>query len=389
MENHGNIYALLKREVLNLLRHPIYISCMVVLPLLVTLFFTSLMNEGQPVEMPIGVVDDDNTTVTRKLTRMIDGFQSSAVVAHYPTVEEARKAMQRNEVYCFIYFPEHLTQDLLSARQPRMSIYYSNTSLTAGALLYKEMKVLCTLGSAAVGQSTLQAKGATPEQTMALLQPITLDTHYIGNPWVNYNIYLSTMLVPTCLLLFVFLITVYSLGTEIKFDTHKQWLALAGNDFALALFTKLLPQSLIFITTMLFSMVYMFGVLHFPAPGGVWNLLLLGILSVIAAQGFAVFMFGLIPSLRMSMSICSLWGVLSFSMVGTTFPIFAMDAPLQALSWLFPMRHYYLIYQLCVFNDYPLTDALPSIIALLTFTILPAFVIRRMKKAFYEYGYQP
>ena len=89
------------------------------------------------------------------------------------------------------------------------------------------------------------------------------------------------------------------------------------------------------------------------------------------------------------MSICSLWGVLSFSMVGTTFPIFPMDAPLQALSWLFPMRHYYLIYQLCVFNDYPLTDALPSIIALLTFTILPAFVIRRMKKAFYEYGYQP
>ncbi len=389
MENHGNIYALLKREVLNLLRHPIYISCMVVLPLLVTLFFTSLMNEGQPMEMPIGVVDDDNTTVTRKLTRMIDGFQSSAVVAHYPTVEEARKAMQRNEVYGFIYFPEHLTQDLLSARQPRMSIYYSNTSLTAGALLYKEMKVLCTLGSAAVGQSTLQAKGATPEQTMALLQPITLDTHYIGNPWVNYNIYLSTMLVPTCLLLFVFLITVYSLGTEIKFDTHKQWLALAGNNFALALFTKLLPQSFIFITTMLFSMAYMFGVLHFPAPGGVWNLLLLGILSVIAAQGFAVFMFGLIPSLRMSMSICSLWGVLSFSMVGTTFPIFAMDAPLQALSWLFPMRHYYLIYQLCVFNDYPLTDVLPSIIALLTFTILPAFVIRRMKKAFYEYGYQP
>ena len=182
MENHGNIYALLKREVLNLLRHPIYISCMVVLPLLVTLFFTSLMNEGQPVEMPIGVVDDDNTSVTRKLTRMIDGFQSSAVVAHYPTVEEARKAMQRNEVYGFIYFPEHLTQDLLSARQPRMSIYYSNTSLTAGALLYKEMKVLCTLGSAAVGQSTLQAKGATPEQTMALLQPITLDTHYISAP---------------------------------------------------------------------------------------------------------------------------------------------------------------------------------------------------------------
>lgn len=362
---------------------------MAVLPVFVTLFFTSLMNEGQPVEMPIGIVDHDNTTVTRKLTRMIDGFQSSHVVAHYPTVEDARKAIQQNEIYGFIYFPEDLTQNLISARQPKMSIYYSNTSLTAGALLYKEMKTLCTLGSAAIGQSTLLAKGATREQAMAFLQPIQLDTHNIGNPWVNYNIYLSTMLVPACLLLFVFLLTVYSLGTEIKFNTHKEWLALSDNNFALALFTKLLPQGLVFITTMLFSMIYMFGILHFPAPGGIWHILLLGILSVVAAQGFAVFMFGLIPSLRMSMSVCSLWGVLSFSMVGTAFPIFAMDAPLQLLAWLFPLRHYYMIYQLCVFNDYPLTDALPNIIALLTFCILPAFVIRRMKKAFYRFGYQP
>lgn len=108
-----------------LLRHPIYIMCMAVLPLAVTLFFTSLMNNGQPVEMPIGIVDNDNTTVTRKLTRMIDGFQSSRVVAHYPTADEARKAMQRDEIYGFILFPEHLTQDLLSARQPKMSVYFS------------------------------------------------------------------------------------------------------------------------------------------------------------------------------------------------------------------------------------------------------------------------
>jgi len=389
LKTTSKIPGLLKRELLILLRHPIYIICMVALPVFVTLFFTSLMNEGQPVEMPIGIVDNDNTTVTRKLTRMIDSFQSSRVVAHYPTIDEARKSVQRNEIYGFIYFPEHMTQDLLSARQPKMSIYYSNVSLTAGALLYKEMKVLCNLGSAAVGQSTLLAKGATKQQATAFLQPITLDAHNIGNPWVNYNIYLSTMFIPTCLLLFVFLMTAYSLGTEIKFGTHKQWLQMADDNFALALFTKLFPQTIIFLFTMSVCMVYMFGILHFPAPGGMPHLIFLCTLSIIAAQGFAVFMFGLVPSLRMAMSICSLWGVLSFSMVGTTYPIFAMDAPLQAMAWLFPMRHYYLIYQLCVFNDYPLADASSAIIALLCFTILPAFVIRRMKKAFNEFGYQP
>lgn len=246
---------------------------------------------------------------------------------------------------------------------------------------------MCMLASAAVGQSTMQAKGYTPEQTMAFLQPIALDTHTIGNPWISYNIYLSSMFIPASLLLFVFLMTTYSLGTEIKFGTHKEWLAMANGDIGLAMFSKLLPHTIIFLLVMYTSMTYMFGALHFPAPGGIGMLLLLGFLSIIAAQGFAIFIFGLIPSLRMSMSICSLWGVLSFSMVGSAFPVFAMDAPLQSLAWLFPMRHYYIIYQLCVFNTYPLTDVLPHVLALICFAFLPLLVIRRIKHSFINYGY--
>ena len=91
--------------------------------------------------------------------------------------------------------------------------------------------------------------------------------------------------------------------------------------------------------------------------------------------------------MRMAMSVCSLWGVLSFSMVGSAFPVFAMDAPLQALAWLFPLRHYYMIYQLCVFNSYPLSDALPYILTLLLFVALPWLLYLRLGKALRQYYY--
>lgn len=380
---------LIKREIAIIAKHPIYIMCMVVLPWVITVFFTSLMNEGMPVEIPIGVVDLDNTSTTRKLTRMVDGFQSAKVVAHYPSVEEARQAIQRNKIYGFVLFPSGMTGDMISMRQPRMSIYYTNTSLSAGSLIYKEMKTMCTLASAGLGQATLQAKGATPGQTKAFLQPIALDTHTVGNPWISYNIFLSAMLIPACLLLFVFMLTAYSLGTEIKFGTQKEWLKMADDNIFKAIFFKLLPHTILFLLVMYGCLTYMFGILHFPAPGGKGMLLLLGFLSIIAAQGFAVFIFGLIPSLRMSMSVCSLWGVLSFSMVGSAFPVFAMDAPLQSLSYLFPMRHYYKIYQLCVFNDYPLSDVSIHVIAMLCFALLPLLVLHRIKKSFNEFGYVP
>jgi len=383
------VKELVRREIRNLLHHPIYIICMVVLPLFVAVYFTSMMDEGQPTSMPIGVVDRDNTSTTRKLTRTIDAFQNSHVVAHYPSVDRAREAMQRNEIYGFVLFPQHMTQDLLSGRQPKMSFYYSNTSLTAGALLYKEMKTMCMLASAAVGQATMSARGYTKEQIMSFLQPIGVDAHMVGNPWVNYNIYLSTMLVPGVLMLFIFLMTAYSLGTEIKFNTQGEWLSLAGGNIFKAIAGKLVVHTALFLMVFYLLLLYLFGVLHFPAPGGVFRLMLLGLLAVLASQGFALFIFGLVPSLRMSMSICSLWAVLSFSMVGSAFPVFAMDAPLQTMAWLFPLRHYYMIYQLCIFNTNPLADALPHIVMMIVFALLPLLVVRRMHRAMKEYGYQP
>ena len=377
------------RELGILWRHPIYGFCMVVFPVLVMLFFTSIMDDGLPTEMPVGVVDLDNTSTSRSLVRRLDGFQMSHVVAHYPSVSDARRAIQQNHIYGFLYIPKGTTEALLSSRQPKVSYYYSNTTLAAGALLMRDMKTITTLGSAAVGQATLSARGATPEQIAAQLQPIRIDLHQIANPWTSYNAYLSTMLIPGMLMLFIFLISAYSLGTELKFGTSKQWLQMAGGRMLPALIGKFLPQTLIFLAMAYAYEYYVFYVLHFPHLGSPWMLLLLGLLQVLSAQGFGIFAFGLMPSLRMSMSVCSLWAVLSFSMAGSAFPVIGMDGPLQAGSWLFPLRHYYMIYQICVFNGFPLLEAWFHIAALTAFILLPWLVLRKIKNAMLTYVYIP
>ncbi len=377
------------RECGLLRKNPIYGFCMVVFPIAVIFFFTDLMHDGQPNDMPVGVVDLDNTSTSRALGRKLNAFQASRVVSRYPSMAAARQAIQRNEIYAFLYIPQGTTDQLVAGRQPKISFYYSSTSITAGALLYRDLKTVSTLGSAAVGQSTMQAKGFTARQISTFLQPITVDLHPISNPWVNYNVYLSTMLIPGILMLFIFLITAYSIGTELKFKTNHELMALAGGDIYVAMIGKLLPQTLIFLTIFYGHLWYLFGHLGFPHPGGTWTIMLLGLLAVLAAQGFGVFAFGLMPSLRMSMSICSLWAVLSFTTGGFTFPVFAMDGAIEALSQLFPLRHYYMIYQMCVFNGYPLHIAWFNFMALGIFIVLPLFVMRNIRKAMQEYVYIP
>jgi ABC-2 type transport system permease protein len=377
------------RELLILRQNHIYRFCMVAFPVLIIFFFTSLMDDGLPTEMPIGIVDQDNTSTTRALGRRLDGFQMSRVVAHYPTMSDARKAIQRNEIYGFLYIPKGTTEKLLSSRQPKISYYYSYTTLAAGALLMKDLKTISTLGSAAVGQATMRARGLTDRQVQTALQPIKIDLHQIANPWVSYNSYLSTMLVPGMIMLFIFLISAYSLGTELKFATSKDWLAKADNNITVALIGKFLPQTIIWLAIVFGYQYYVFYVLQFPHLGSPWMLVLLGLMQVLSAQGFGIFAFGLLPSLRMSMSVCSLWAVLSFSMAGGAFPVMGMDGPLQSLSWLFPLRHYYMMYQICVFNGYPLIEAWFHFAALAAFMLLPWLVVKKIKNAMLTYVYIP
>ncbi|SEW22188.1 ABC-2 type transport system permease protein [Prevotella sp. khp7] len=389
MKYLSQIWLIAKRECRILRKNTIYGFCMVVFPLLALVFFTSLMGEGLPQDMPVGVVDLDNTSTTRGIIRRLDAFQSSQVVAHYPSVAEARKAVQENEIYAFLYIPKGTTDDLLSSRQPKISYYYNMASVMSGTLLMKDLKTISTLGSAAVGQATMRAKGYTQSQIQTFLQPIRIDLHQIANPWTNYNMYLSTVFVPGVMMLFMFLISAYSLGMELKFDRGKEWLQKADNNIVVALSGKFLPQALVFLVLIFFYEFYIYDILHFPHVGGWWRIVLLALLEVFASIGFGIFAFGLMPSLRMSMSICSLWAVLSFSLAGSAFPVMGMDTPIQALTWLFPLRHYYMLYQITVFNGYPFIDAWFHLVGLVAFILMPWFVISKIKNAMLTYVYIP
>ena len=389
MERLRQIYEIMMREFLILRKNHIYRFCMVLFPVVVIFFFTSLMDDGLPTSMPVGIVDLDNTSTSRSLSQRLDGFQMSRIVAHYPSVTDARKAIQRNEIYGFLYIPKGTTEKLLASRQPKISYYYSYTTLAAGALLMKDLKTISTLGSAAVGQATMRAKGYTDRQIQAFLQPVKVDLHQIANPWTSYNAYLSTMIVPGMIMLFIFLISAYSLGAELKFGSSKRWLEMADNHIMTALLGKFLPQMLIWLAIVYGYEYYVFYVLQFPHLGSPWMLVLLGLMQVLACQGFGIFAFGLLPSLRMSMSVCSLWAVLSISMAGSAFPVMGMDGALQSLSWLFPLRHYYMIYQICVFNGFPLIEAWFHFAALAAFMLLPWLVVKKIKNAMLTYVYIP
>lgn len=378
-----------KREVLRIAVRPLYLFCMIIAPVFCYLFFTTLMANGLPTDLPAGVVDLDNTSTTRNIIRNLDAFQQTHIVAHYPSVMEARKAIQRGEIYSFYYIPEGTTEATLASRQPKVSFYVNYSYLIAGSLLYKDQRTISELAAGAVGRATLYAKGATEDQAMAFLQPIVIDTHALNNPWLNYSVYLCNTLFPGILMLLIFLTTIYTLGEEVKNGTGRELMRLADNSITKVLIGKLLPHTLVFFVIAVFYNVYLYGYLHYPCHSGIFPMLLAGLLLVLSSQAFGVFLFGLFGSFRLALSAASLWGVFSFSISGFTFPVMAMHPTLQALCVLFPLRHYYLLYVNFALNGYPLIYAWQAVAALLVFLLLPFLILKKLRTILLQYVYVP
>lgn len=259
----------------------------------------------------------------------------------------------------------------------------------AGSLLYKDMRTMSELASGAATRSVLLAKGATNDQAMAFLQPVAVDAHPIGNPSLNYNVYLSNILIPGMLSLMIFFVTVFSIGQEIK-ESHGRAMLVHTRGVAWkALYGKLIAQAALFLPVAWALGAYLYGYLHFPCQCGWFTML--GVLSlfVFASQGMGVLMICALPNPRFGLSFASLWGVLSFSICGMSFPAMAMHPMLHGVSYLFPLRHYYLLYVNCALDGWSLSSAWQFWGALIAFALLPLLFSTRFKTIITKIQYMP
>ena len=384
-----SIWMIARREIQRIGKKPVYFFCMWVAPTICVVFFLSLMKDGLPTDMPIAVVDMDGSSNSRNLSRQLDAFEQTEVVLATVSFEEARQAMQEGKVYGIFYIPKDFGVDAVAGRQPKLSFYTNGTYLIGASLLFRDMKTMSVLAGASVGLQTGLAHGYTEDQIMAQLQPIVIDTHALGNPWLNYSVYLNNTLLPGVLQLMIFLVTVLSIGSEIKYSTARQWLQMGNNSLTVSLIGKVLPYTVVFTVVAFLYGAALYGFNSFPLSSGWLPMLSALFLLVIASQAVGIFMIGVLPTFRMGLSFASLFGMLAFSIVGFSFPVLGMDPTLQALSNMFPLRHYFLIYVDQALNGRAFFYSWTEYAWLLGFLILPFLIGKQLKKALLYFKYIP
>lgn len=137
--------------------------------------------------IPVVVVDLDNTASSRQLVRMIDASEQLVVASGVGSLADAKAQFYQGEVSGVVLIPNDFERKLMTSGQTTVSVY----SDAAYFMMYKQtlsgvLRASATFG-AGVEIKRILAKGVPMEQAMARRDPVALQSVMLFNPAGGYN----------------------------------------------------------------------------------------------------------------------------------------------------------------------------------------------------------
>ncbi len=313
---------------------------MVLLPIVSLLFLISLFGSGALHDLPIAVVDFDQSALSRRYTRMLDAAAGVKVAYMAASEAEAEALIESGEAQALVVIPRQMQHDIYRKQVVRPHILINSARILNASLLYRDLATVTQTLSTGIELQLLEKQGKSSHEAMQLALPIYYEKHVLFNPYTSYPYYLVSPFNLIMVLIFVVIASLYSLGMERRKGTTAQWLAAAGGSPYVALVGKLLPYTLLYSVWIVLCNLLLFGVLAYPFEGSVVMLTLLSVALIVALQALGCLVLLLLKDLMESMSITAAIATMSFTMGGLTFPLMAMHTPMLVVAHLFPYTHY-------------------------------------------------
>ena len=368
-----------RRELRRMTSRRIYFASCIVLPLFSLVFMATIFGHGQMENLPVGVVDADQTSLSRSIVRMVDATPELQVTKQYANETEARKAIQRKEIYGYLLIPSGIKS---------LCYYYHNAMLSVGGELHSTFETI--LKQVSVTPIVTEAVGLGESQTniTSFLVPVSEKEMVSYNPNRNYAIYLSQPFFFVFLQVLLLLVTTYALGSESKFGTSDEWLQMAKGNIGIAVIGKLLPYTFIFMVMGVLANVVFFNWMQMPLPCSLWVMNGITMLFILATQALALLLYAIFPVLSLIISVVSMIGSLGATLSGVTFPVNFMDTPVYWASFLFPIRHFVEVVQSLLYLGGTFSNYWTNLVVLLLFILSPILLLPRLKRALLTHRYE-
>ena len=376
----SGITATARREVGRIASNGEYRSVVIWLPLGVILFFAIFFSQEVVGSLPVAVVDEDNSYLSRRLVSMLYATHETALAEGVADMAEARAKLLAGDVVGVVEIPTNFSENLLLGVTTAVRYYDSGTNISTSSLSSKGVQTAVSSFGIGVALQRAEMEGAMPDEAMAQAMPIGFSTYALFNPWLNYAYYVAPCFWVMILIIASMLSTIYAVGSELRYGTSVEWLRSANGSLVGAIAGKLAPATLFLWLLAMVVGELIFGLFGAPMRGS-WVVLAVGTaVLIVAYQAVALFVVALTASFRLSLSLGGGYSVLAFTFSGVTFPTMAMLAWVQPFTMLFPYTYFMRLYIDQAVRGSAWWLSMQDISAMLLFCLLPLLVLGRLKR---------
>jgi len=368
------------REIDRMSGSTIYLFTTLIGPLISFVILLLIFAEGVPRNLPVGIVDMDNTVLSRKVAMWIDATPEAEIAMHIPNQEEAYQQMAEGKLEAVVIIPEGTEKNILKGSSERIPVFINNTNILKGGYLQKGIyKSLATLSGGIKLQFAMKS-GLPERQAKAKVQPVRLQQHILFNPFGNYSYFLLSALLPLMLVIFTLLSNVFAVGTEVREGTGPEWLEHSGGSIIVALAGKLLPYTILLAVDAVVMNVVLFIRMGTPLQGSFAFIMLGEIMMIVTYQLLAALLISVTANLRLGLSLASAYAMMALTFSGLTFPQFAMPVVARVFSYLFPFTQWVKIFISQAIRGEAVVNALIPMAIFVSFILLSVSFLPRLKK---------
>lgn len=316
-----------RREVRTAFRKPIIHWLGWCFPLILFALIGSNFSEGTLLELPVSVVDNDHSQLSRQLIRQLDAGSHAQLQAAEHGLAQAQDDLRSARVYGVVYIPVDFEADALAGRQPQVTFYYNALFYGAGLYSTQDFSALMTelntnyrpLITAHIGKS------------LPALAQVTLSYDSLFNASGSYVYYQQFAATIHLLQLFAITCMIYVLARSKPL--------IYSSSFVMSLLGKVAPYTLCYTVLLMVELALLVWIFDARVAGNPFYMLLVGFFYVMSAQSIGLLLFAFTESAITAYTLMGILVGIALTFSGVVIPELSMPPVARLIANIEPLTH--------------------------------------------------
>ena len=313
------------------------LSSLTWMPVLLALSIWWIFSQAIARDLPVGVIDHQQSELSRTLIREFDATSTLKVEHNFSNISDAKKALISQDIYAYMVIPNNFDRDIYLANPPQVSVFYNSQFILVGKLINSATVQALGTFNAQIGTAKQLLKGnSTVLSAIGKTLPIRTQITPLFNKNANYAQFLVSAIVPAIWQIAIVVSTILFLTANHRIYGLKKMMTHPVRDL-LAMGAFYLP---FFVLLGVAFLLWFYSSIGWPMEGSFITLIFAQFVTAIACMIMGAFFFFMTLDPARAMSFAGAFTAPSFAFMGVTFPVTDMNTMAAAWRAILPISHY-------------------------------------------------